>query len=35
MTALKRLLMGLARLLLIAFLVLCLAVMWMVAQLPH
>jgi len=35
MTALKRLLMGLAGLLLIAFLALCLAVMWMVGQLPH
>jgi hypothetical protein len=33
--ALKRILMGVAGLALVAFLVICLAVMWIVGQLPH
>lgn len=35
MKTLKRLLMGLAAAALIAFLIFCLAAMWMVGQLPH
>lgn len=35
MTALKRLLMGIAAAVLVAFLLFCLAAMWMVGQLPH
>jgi len=35
MKTIKRLLMGVAGVALIAFLFLCLAAMWMVGQLPH
>lgn len=35
MKTLKRLLMGIAGVALIAFLIFCLAAMWMVGQLPH